>query len=92
MASKLPLASSVSTRDSAAATKLPRNCFITVGESTRLSTARVRACSGGSASRMMLCGRQAFSFAKSLRPTPRLEQKVRGSLRTAWTSAWRATP
>ena len=60
---------------------------MTVGDSTRFSTARVLVCSGGSASRMMLCGRHAFSLAKSLKPTPRLEQKVRGSLSTAWTSA-----
>jgi len=56
---------------------------MTAGDSTLLSTARVRVCAGGSASRIMLCGRHGFSLAKSLRPTPRLEQKVRGSLSTA---------
>ena len=56
---------------------------MTVGDNTWLSTARVRVWAGGSASRMMLCGRHGFSLAKSLNPTPRLEQKVTGSLRTA---------
>ena len=41
------------------------------GGTPSLSTARVRVCAGGSASRMMLGGRHGFSFAKSLKPTPR---------------------
>jgi hypothetical protein len=40
----------------------------------RVSTARVRVCSGGSASRMMLGGRHGGSFRKSLKPTPADEQ------------------
>jgi hypothetical protein len=40
----------------------------------RASTVRVRVCSGGSASKMMLGGRHGFSLAKSLRPAPREEQ------------------
>ena len=47
------------------------------------STARVRVCAGGSASRIRLGGRHGVSFLKSDRPTPRLEQKVAGSFRTA---------
>ncbi len=87
MASKLLTRQQSSTLASAAAAKCSRIFFIAVGDSTWLSTARVRVCAGGSASRMMLGGRHGFSLAKSLMPTPRQEQKVRGSFRTACTSA-----
>ncbi len=87
MASKLRFSSSASTRCSAAAAKRSRSPFMTVGDSTFESTARVRVCAGGSASRIRLGGRHGVSFLKSDRPTPRLEQKVAGSFRTAWTSA-----
>jgi hypothetical protein len=87
MASKLPFASNSSTFATAAAAKRSRICFITAGESTRLSTARVRVCAGGSASRIRLGGRHGFSLAKSLKPAPRLEQNVWGSLSTDQTSA-----
>ena len=48
---------------------------------------RVRSCIGGSASSTRLFGRQGCSLAKSVRPAPRLEQKVCQSLSTMWTSA-----
>ena len=83
MASKLLRASNSSTLAAAATAKPSRTCFMTVGDNTWLSTARVRVCSGGSASRIILCGRHGFSLAKSLNPTPRPEQKVAGSLKTA---------
>ena len=60
---------------------------LAAGESTRFSTARARSCSGGSVSSTKLGGRQGFSLAKSLIPTPREEQNVRQSFRTACTSA-----
>jgi hypothetical protein len=44
-------------------------------------------CNSGSVSSSKLFGRHGFSLAKSVRPTPRLEQKVCQSLRTRWTSA-----
>src|SRR5262247_2767550 len=43
---------------------------------TLFSTERVRRWSGGSRSSTKLGGRHGFSLAKSLMPTPRLEQKV----------------
>ena len=83
MASNEPRATSSSTLASAAAMKPSRSRFMTAGDNTLLSTARVRVCAGGSASRIRLGGRHGVSLAKSLRPTPRLEQKVKGSFRTA---------
>src|SRR5215470_2283598 len=59
-------------------------------ERMRVSTARVRVWSGGSASRMMLGGRHGISFRKSLSPTPADEQNVSQSIREARTSSWRA--
>ena len=63
------------------------DALLAFGDSTRLSTARVRVWAGGSASRIRLGGRHGFSLAKSLNPTPQLEQNVWGSLSTARTSA-----
>ena len=56
-------------------------------DSVRIITARVRVCSGGSTSRMMLGGRHGASVAKSVRPTPRDEQKRCQSLKMVFTSA-----
>ena len=87
MASNVPRANRASTACSAVRAKPSRRRFIAAGESTLFSTARARVCSGGSRSSTRLGGRQGFSLAKSLIPTPRPEQKPRQSFRTACTSA-----
>ena len=61
-----------------------------LAESARLSTVRLRVCSGGSASRIRLGGRHGLARRKSSSPTPDAEENVSQSESPVVTSAWRA--
>jgi hypothetical protein len=82
---KWPLRSSPSTSRSPSCSKPARSLSRAERDRTRVSTPRVRVCRGGSASRMMLGGRQGFSWLKFAKPAPWREQYVCQSLSAALT-------
>src|SRR5260370_1302529 len=68
MPSNSRCSTSRATSSSASRSKVARRILIAAGDTIRVKTARVRVCSGGSASSMMLGGRPAGAFPEPRQP------------------------
>jgi len=90
MPSISPRATQAATMVSATSANWARICITAFGLRMRDSTVRVWVCSGASASRIRLWGRNGVSVLKLLSPTPAPEMKSTGLFSTACTCSWRA--